>query len=346
MKGVVLMGGDVLELKEVPEPRLEKVTDAILKVTTASICGSDIHIKHGMMHWITPGTILGHEFVGVIEEVGREVSTFKKGDRVVASGSFQCGKCFFCKNGDIGLCEIGGAFGGGGKKSGIVSGGQAEYVRIPFADNSLEEIPDGLEDEDVIFVGDILSTGFHGAIMSGIKPGDSVVVFGCGPVGLCAQVCAKIMGGVAIGVDIVDFRLKTAEAFGSIPINAEKENVIEKIRNLTQGRGADVVIEAVGSESTFSGSIKAVRRGGTVSILGIFPQALALPIQKLCFYTLKISIGLANISHMAELIKLIQAGRINLRPLITHTFPLSRALQGYEIFENRKDTCIKVLLKP
>jgi alcohol dehydrogenase len=338
---------EILEVKEVPEPKLEKPTDAILKVTTASICGSDIHIKHGMMPWIKPGTIIGHEFVGIIEEVGVGVSKFKKGDRVVASGSFQCGKCFFCKNGDIGLCEIGGAFGGGGKKSGIVSGGQAEYVRIPFADNCLEKIPDGLEDEDVIFVGDILSTGFHGAIMGGIKPGDSVAVFGCGPVGLCAQICARIMGAdPVIGVDTIDFRLKIAKTFGSIPINAEKENAIEKIRNLTQGRGAGVVIEAVGSESTFSGSIKAVRRGGTVSILGIFPQALTLPIQKLCFYTLKISIGLANLSRMAELIELIQAGKINLRPLITHTFPLSRALQGYEIFQNKKDTCIKVLLKP
>lgn len=230
---------------------------------------------------------------------------------------------------------------------GNVSGGQAEYVRIPFADNSLEKIPDGLEDEDVIFVGDILSTGFHGAIMGGIGPGDSVVVFGSGPVGLCAQVCAKLMGAdPVIGVDIIDSRLKIAQTFGSIPINAGKENPIEKIRSLTKGRGADVAIEAGGFEGTFLGSIEAIRRGGTVSILGLFPQPLSFPIQKLCFYTLKISIGLADLSHMAQLIKLIQAGRINLRPLITHIIPLSQALEGYEIFENKKDICIKILLKP
>ncbi len=146
---------------------------------------------------------------------------------------------------------------------GNVSGGQAEYVRIPFADNSLEKIPDGLEDEDVIFVGDILSTGFHGAIMGGIGPGDSVVVFGSGPVGLCAQVCAKLMGAdPVIGVDIIDSRLKIAQTFGSIPINAGKENPIEKIRSLTKGRGADVAIEAGGFEGTFLGSIEAIRRGG------------------------------------------------------------------------------------
>jgi alcohol dehydrogenase len=230
---------------------------------------------------------------------------------------------------------------------GNVSGGQAEYVRIPFANNSLEKIPDGLEDEDVIFVGDILSTGFHGVTMGRVEPGDSVVVFGSGPVGLCAQVCAKLMGAdPVIAVDVIDYRLNIAQAFGSIPVHAQREKAIDRIHNLTQGRGADVAIEAGGFEGTFSGSIEAVRRGGTVSILGLFPQPLTLPIQKLCFHTLKISIGLADLSHMAKLIKLIQAGRINLRPLITQTFPLSQALEGYEVFEKKKDACIKVLLKP
>jgi alcohol dehydrogenase len=337
---------EILEVKEVPEPKLEKPTDAILKVTTASICGSDIHIKHGMMPWIKPGTIIGHEFVGIIEEVGVGVSKFKKGDRVVASGSFQCGQCFYCKKGNTALCEYGGVY-GGGDKYGSIGGGQAEYVRIPFADNGLEKIPDGLEDEDVIFVGDILSTGFHGTIMGEIGPGDSVAVFGSGPIGLCAQICARLMGAdPVIGVDTIDFRLKIAQTFGSIPINAEKENAIQKIRNLTNGRGADVTIEAGGYEGTFFGSIEAVRRGGTVSILGLFPQPLVFPIQNLCFYTLKICMGLAYISHMATLIKLIEAGRINVRPLITHTFPLSQTLEGYELFENKKDICLKVLLKP
>lgn len=372
MKGVVFDGPNLLKIGEVPEPKLEKTTDAILRVITASICGSDLHIKNGMMPWIKPGTVIGHEFVGVIEEVGSEVIAFRKGDRVVASATFQCGQCFYCRKGNIGLCERGGSYGGplrayrnsflrgniglddrggvygGSETSGNVSGGQAEYVRVPFADNSLEKIPDGLEDEDVIFVGDILSTGYHGALMGGIGPGDSVVVFGSGPVGLCALVCAKLMGAdPVIGVDIIDFRLKIAQSFGSIPINAEKENAVDKIRILTQGRGADVAIEAGGFEGTLLGSIEAVRGGGTVSILGLFSKPLTFPIQKLCFYTLKkISIGSADCSHMAKLIKLVHAGRINLRPLITHTFPLSQALEGYEIFENRRDICIKVLLKP
>jgi len=346
IKGVVFSGPNLLKIDDVPEPKLEKATDAILRVTTASICGSDLHIKHGMMPWIKPGTVIGHEFVGVIEQVGSEVYSFKKGDRVVASATFQCGQCFYCRKGNIGLCERGGVY-GGGEMFGNVSGGQAEYVRIPFADNSLEKIPDGLEDEDVIFVGDILSTGFHGAIMGGVGPGDSVVVFGSGPVGLCAQVCAKLMGAdPVIAVDVIDYRLKIAQTFGSIPIHAEKENTIEKIHNLTRRKGADVVIEAGGFEGTFLGSIEAVRRGGTVSILGLFPKPLNFPIQKICFYTLKISIGLADLSHMASLLKLIHARRINIRPLITHTFLLSQALEGYKVFENRKDICIKVLLKP
>jgi len=346
MRGVVFGDPNLLKIDEVPEPQLEKATDVILRVTTASICGSDLHIKHGMMPWIRPGTVIGHEFVGVIEQVGSEVYSFKKGDRVVASATFQCGQCFYCRKGNIGLCERGGVY-GGGEMFGNVSGGQAEYVRIPFADNSLEKIPDGLEDEDVIFVGDILSTGFHGAVMGGFEPGDSVAVFGSGPVGLCAQVCARLMGAdPVIGVDIIDSRLKIAQTFGSISINAERENAVEKIRNLTHGRGVDVAIEAAGSGDTFLGSIEAVRRGGTVSILGLFPQSIAFPIQKLCFYTIKMSLGLADLSHMAKLIKLIQTGRINLRPLITHTFSLSQALEGYEVFENKKDICLKVLLKP
>jgi alcohol dehydrogenase len=290
--------------------------------------------------------VIGHEFAGVVEEVGSEVSSFKKGDRVVASATFQCGHCFYCRKGNISLCERGGVY-GGGEMFGNVSGGQAEYVRIPFADNSLARIPDSLEDEDIIFVGDILSTGFHGALMGGIGPGDSVAVFGSGPVGLCAQVCAKVMGADPVmAVDLIDYRLRMAQTLGSIPIHAEKEHAVDKIRNLTQGRGADVAIEAGGFEGTFLGALEAVRRGGTVSVLGLFPQSLKVPMEKLCFYTLKISVGLADLSHMSKLIKLVQSGKMNLRPLITHVFPLAQALDGYEIFEKRKDTCIKVVLKP
>jgi alcohol dehydrogenase len=240
MKSLLFAGPNLMKIDDVPEPKLERVTDAILRVTTASICGSDLHIKHGMMPWIKPGTIIGHEFAGVVEETGSEVSSFKKGDRVVASATFQCGHCFYCRKGNISLCERGGVY-GGGEMFGNVSGGQAEYVRIPFADNSLAKIPDSLEDEDILFVGDILSTGFHGALAGGIGPGDSVAVFGSGPVGLCAQVCAKVMGADPVmAVDLIDYRLRMAQTFGSVPIHGEKR--MQWIRSeVTQGRGRCII---------------------------------------------------------------------------------------------------------
>ncbi len=342
MKGLVYKGVNDLGVENVPEPHIESSTDAVAKVTLSAICGSDIHIKHGMLPFVKPGTIIGHECCGVIEDVGSDVYYFKKGDRVVASAAFSCGKCFYCRHQQAQLCERGGVFG-----TFETQGSQAEYVRIPFADNTLAKIPDNLTDEDVLFISDILCTGFHGVAEASVEVGDTVAVFGSGPVGLCAVACAQLFGpSLVIAVDIEDPRLNVAEKLGAIPINASKEDPVARIKELTGGRGADVTIEAAGYEPTLMGCLQSKRRGGRVSILGLFGEPISFPIHQLCFDSFSMSIGLGDFRYMNELIKLIQKGKLDLKPIITHRLPLSEAIRGYEIFERQLEGCIKVLLKP
>lgn len=341
MKGLVYKGVNDLGIENVPEPQVESSTDAVAKVTLSAICGSDIHIKHGMLPFVKPGTIIGHECCAVIVDVGSDVSNFQKGDRVVASAAFSCGKCFYCRHQQASLCERGGVFG-----TFDTQGSQAEYVRIPFADNTLAKIPDNLTDEDVLFISDILCTGFHGVIEAGVEVGDIVAVFGSGPVGLCAVASAQLFSpSEVIAVDLEEPRLNIAQKLGAIPINASKEDPVAKIMELTGGRGADVTIEAAGFESTFMGCLQSKRRGGRVSILGLFAEPLSFPIHMLCFDSFKMSIGLGDFRYMNELIRLIQRGKLDLKPIITHRLPLSEAIRGYELFEKKLEGCVKVLLK-
>ncbi|MDI9441709.1 MAG: alcohol dehydrogenase [Bacillota bacterium] len=343
MKAFVYHGPENMSLDQVPKPKILKPTDAIVKVTTSTICGTDKHIRHGGLPEVEPGRIIGHEFCGIVEEVGPAVTKFKKGDRVAVSCVTQCMNCFYCRRGMYSQCVDGSWIFGY-----MIDGCQADYVRVPYADSGMYIIPEGLTDEDVIFVGDILSTGYYGAEMGRIQPGDTVAVFGSGPVGMCAMATARLWGPAnIIAVDIDDSRLEFAQKNGwaDMGLNPNKVDVPQAIKDLTEGRGADVTIEANGFEPTFKGALDSVRPGGTVSVIGVFETPQTVPMNKLWIKNITITMGLVNANRIPELINLIKAGKINMKPLITHSLPLSEVAEAYDIFEERRDNAIKVLLK-
>jgi len=279
-----------------------------------------------------------------VMDVGSQVSCFKKGDRIAGRPAFSCGHCYYCLQNQHSLCDSGGIFGGGGGISKL--GVQAEYARVPHADYTLAKIPEGLEDEDVIFTGDILSTGLTGVIRTHRNLGETLAIFGAGPVGLCAAACAPLYGaGLTIVIDMVDYRLELARKFGAVVINSAKEDPVARIKELTQGRGADAVIEAVGAPATLKACFDAARKGGTVSILGTVPKPTLFDLSDRFFDIFTLTIGLGDLNHVDELIRMIQGGKLNLRSLITHTFPFSEAMKAYDVFEKKEGNCMKVLMK-
>lgn len=279
MKAFVYHGPEKMSLDIVPKPKIQKPTDAIVKVTTSTICGTDKHIRHGGLPEVEPGRIIGHEFCGIVEEVGPAVTRFKPGDRVAVSCVTQCMECYYCRRGMYSQCVDGSWIFGY-----MIDGCQADYVRVPYADSGMHLIPEELEDEDVLFVGDILSTGYFGAENGKIQPGDTVAVFGSGPVGMCAMATARLFGPATIvAVDIDDSRLEFAKKNGwaDVGLNPNKVDVPQALRDMTEGRGADVTIEANGFEPTFKGAINSVRPGGTVSIIGVFEKPQIVEMNKL-----------------------------------------------------------------
>ncbi|HZW97908.1 MAG TPA: alcohol dehydrogenase [Bacillota bacterium] len=343
MKAFVYHGPENMSLDQVPIPQIQKPTDAIIKVTTSTICGTDKHIRHGGMPEVEPGRIIGHEFCGIVEEVGPSVTKYKKGDKVAVSCVTQCMSCYYCRRGIYSQCTTGSWIFGY-----MIDGCQADYVRVPYADSGLHLIPDNLTDEDVLFVGDILSTGYFGAENGNIQPGDTVAVFGSGPVGMSAMATARLWGPARIvAVDIDESRLEFAKKQGwaDYGLNPNKVDVVQALKDMTEGRGADVTIEANGFEPTFKGAINGVRPGGTVSLIGVFEKPQEVAMNTLWIKNIAIKMGLVNANRIPELIDLIKEGKIDMTPLITHTLPLSQVAEGYDIFEERRDNAIKVVLK-
>ena len=352
MKALVYHGPNQISLDDVPVPKIEEPTDAILKVTTSTICGSDIHIMQGYIPSVQPGTVLGHEFCGEIVEFGSQVGGgFKVGDRVAVSCIVHCGKCFYCLNDQPQYCET--ARGEGMTSSMLfgnyINGCQAEYVRVPLAETGMHKIPEGLDDLDVLFVGDILSTGYFGAEKCNIQHGDTVVVWGCGPVGMCAMACARLWGPAqVIAVDLDDYRLHVAKKNGvcDVVINSGKEDAAAIIMDLTNGRGADCAIEAVGLVPTIVAAMKTLRVGGRLEVIGFGTPTYELNMIDLFMKNLTIGSGLVPADNMARLIELIHKGKLNLRFLATHSKPLNDIVEGYDIFGNKKDGCIKWIVTP
>ena len=351
MKGTVFHGPHDVRVERVDDPKLQTPTDALVRITRAAICGSDLHYYHGS-YPIEPGFVLGHEGVGVIEEVGAGVDRLKKGQRVVVSGLVACGRCFFCRGGQSSQCaESGSAVFGYGStaagKLGWLGGEQSEAVRVPMADYTCYPLPDAIDDDVAVFLADILPTSFFGATNGNIRPGDTVAIFGCGPVGLCAVMSAKLFGPAeVIAVDSIPYRLELARKLGAFAVDTETAQ--QTILDRTEGRGADVTIEAVGNEASLTSTIMAARGGGTVSVIGVFAtQSFNFPIGYAFMRDLTFRIGLANINtHIPELARLMEKGTLDPRPLISHIMPLSEARQAYEIFSAKKDNAMKVLLKP
>jgi 2-desacetyl-2-hydroxyethyl bacteriochlorophyllide A dehydrogenase len=345
MKALTFQGEGDVKVLEVPKPSLQGSRDVLVKVTLGAVCGSDMHILHGHTP-MNPGAVLGHEFVGVVEEAGTEVNRFRRGDRVVSSFFTSCGHCALCRKGWFNQCVDKGTF-GHGEYFGGLGGGQAEYVVVPNADSTMEPIPDGMSDEQAIFVGDILATGFFGAERAEIKPGDVTVVVGAGPVGLMATMCAQLFGPSRVFVlDMVDSRLELAQDLGGIPINPKEVHPVQAIESATGGVGADSSIECVGLLTAVDTAIHVVRGGGTISMVGVPSKVQGdFPYVRMWLKSLTFRAGWCNVQlYMRPLLDLIASGRLHPEKIISHRMKLEDAEEAYRIFDAREAT--KIVLTP
>ena len=345
MKAAVYQAEREVKVSDVPKPTIRKPTDAIVKVTLGAVCGSDLHIYEGRVPGCE-GWSMGHEFVGVVEEAGAEVRRFKPGDRVVSSFFTACGHCYYCRRGWFNQCVERGAF-GYGQYFGALGGGQAEFVVVPLADTTMEPIPTGLDDEQAIFVGDILATGFFAAERAEIKPGDTVAVIGAGPVGLMSIMSAQLLGPARVFVvDMVDSRLEFAEGLGAIPINASETHPVEAIKHATGEYGVDRSIDAVGVMAAAETALQCVRGGGTVSQVGIPNHTVGdFPYLDVWQRALTFRSGWCNVqAYMRPLLDLIEAGKLKPESIISHRMPLDEAEEAYRIFDARE--AIKIVLRP
>jgi threonine dehydrogenase-like Zn-dependent dehydrogenase len=346
MKAVVYEDVEKVRVDEVPDPSVEERGDAVVGVTIAAICGSDLHFYHGKAP-LFPGEQIGHEGAGVVQEVGEGVSRFRPGDRVVLSFNAVCGECWFCTHGQHSLCDDFKNLGAGISAGGL-GGTQAELVRMPNADLNLLKIPEDMEDERALFVGDILTTGVYGAGIAGIQPGDTVAVIGAGPVGFFAAQAARLHDPAQVLVlDMMEDRLALVEKVGATPINVEERNAETAVDALTEGRGADVVIEAVGAVPAFQSAIDVVRRGGTICVVGMYvTESTELQLGISWFRQLKIVFsGVCPIhAWWDQAIQAVADGKIDPLPIISHRLSLDEAPKGYELFDKREAT--KVVLTP
>ena len=333
-----------LEKRQIPE--IINPTDAVVRVTLASICTSDLHIKHGSVKKAVPGIVVGHEMVGEIVSLGSQVTNLAVGDRVAVNVETFCGECFFCQRGFVNNCTDPN---GGWAMGCRIDGGQAEYVRVPFAANGLTKIPDNVTDEQAIFTGDILSTGYWGAKISEIKRQDVVVVIGAGPAGICTMMCARLFSPahiVAVDIDEKRLELVRAKHIADVTINSAAQPVEQLIMEMTDGRGADVVIEAAGGKDTFTMAWKIARPNAIVTVIALYDEAQRLPLPEMYGKNLTFKTGGVDACDCKEILRLISEGKIDTTCLITHRFSLKDAMKAYELFEKREDNVIKVVLKP
>lgn len=340
MKALICHKNGSIELVEKEMPKLQNDRDAIVKVTLSSICTSDLHIMRGAVPRAVPETVLGHEFVGEVVEVGSALKNLKKGDRVAANCETFCGECFFCRHGFINNCEK-----GGWELGCRIDGCQAEFVRVPFADTGLTKIPENVSYESALFVGDILSSGYFGAEMCEIKKGDTIAVIGAGPVGLCAMMCAKYLGaGKIIAIDVDASRLEIAknQKLADFIFNPPDCDVEKEVKNLTENRGADGVIECAGAKDTFEMSWKIARPNAIVGVVAMYEENQILPLPQMYGKNLTFKTGGVDAIHCAKLLDLISKGLISTDFLITHKVSLGNIKNGYELFENKRENCLKV----
>lgn len=346
MLAAMVKGVKDVVLEEVPKPVLQSPTDVFLKVTATSLCTSDVHIVHGYMP-PSPPFVIGHEFVGVIEEAGTGVTKFKAGDRVAAPPLPYCGLCAHCRKGMFGQCLNSAVF-GSGATWGDMPGALAEHVRVPHADACLVPIPEEINDEEAVFVGDMLTTGYYAADNCSLKPGATVAIFGAGPVGLCAVHTASLFNpSKIILVDALDYRLELGRKMGAThTINFTQNDAVAEIMALTSGRGVSGAIEAVGDPKAVNDAARVTGVGGTLSIVGLFPGKIEFPIQELLMKNVTIKVGLSYLGNMPMLMDLVAAKKLDTTPLITHRMPLSAFEQAYDLFAGKKENVVKIILAP
>jgi threonine dehydrogenase-like Zn-dependent dehydrogenase len=346
MHAVRTYGPGDLRVEDVPEPQIVEPTDAILKVTSTAICGSDLHLYHGKIPGIEPGMVCGHEFTGEIVEVGSGVLDLEAGDRCVASMFSACGRCPACLRMEHRRCPHFGMF-GYGMAFGDLAGGQAEYVRVPFADMTLTGIPDGLSDHDALFTSDILPTAYTALERGGARPGDVVAVVGAGPLGQLIVMCAPLFGcSSVIAIDVVGDRLKEAESLGAVAVDARTEDPFDAVYDLTDNQGADLVIEAAGNGAALGTAVSVVRSAGRVVMVGVLVDE-PFPISAGEAFLRGLSItGLVGepLRYRDDLLRLITARRLDPARIVSHTLPLAEATAAYRMFDEREAT--KIVLQP
>jgi len=351
MKANVFLGKNQIEVQDVPKPRAG-VGEAVIRVTLTTICGTDLHILRGE-YPVAQGLVIGHEPVGVIEELGEGVVGYDIGDRVLVGAITPCGQCSACWSGHSSQCGHGGGFEalGGWRFGNTINGAQAEFLKVPYAQANLAKIPNELSDEQVVLLADIASTGFSGAESAGIKIGDSVVVFAQGPIGLCATAGAKLLGAsLIIGVDGDQNRLAMSKRMGAdIVLDYRDVDVVAEVKKITGG-GADVTIEALGTQQTFEYALRCLRPAGTLSSLGVYSGKLQIPYEAFAAglgdHKIVTTLCPGGKERMRRLMEVVRHGRVDLRPLLTHTFSLDSIGDAYDLFGERMDGVLKVAIKP
>lgn len=353
MKATVFRGKDDIRLEEVPIPKAG-YGEAIVKMTMTTICGTDVHIVRGE-YPVRKGRIIGHEAVGVIHELGPGLVGYEVGDRVIAGAVTPCGTCYYCQNAQWSQCsgynnewEMIGGWRFGNSMDGV----QAEYYRVPYAQANMAKIPNELRDEDVVLCTDIASTGISGAESANIKIGDSVVVYAQGPIGLSASAGAKLMGAsLVIGVDSIPERLEMAKKMGAdVVINYKEQDPVAVVKELTDGKGADVAIEALGKQETFEKCLRSVRPGGVVSSLGVYSEPVDIPIEPYIYgigdIKLVSTLCPGGKERMRRLMEMVRSKKLNLKQLLTHHFLLDNITDAYDLFSNQRDGVLKVAITP
>jgi 2-desacetyl-2-hydroxyethyl bacteriochlorophyllide A dehydrogenase len=344
MRAVTVQAPGEVQLDEVAEPELLAADDAIVRVEASGICGSDLHIYHGRVQ-IEPGFVIGHEFVGEVIAAGDEVTRVAVGDRVLGTYGTACGKCFFCRREEFHKCDEARVY-GHGAALGSLQGAQAEQVLAPHANLTLRQVPEGLSDDVALFAGDVMGTGFHAIDSRPLAEGESAAILGMGPVGLCAVQAAKAAGASeVIAIDTVEDRLKMAESFGATPVHLTEQSPRDEVKKLTEGRGVDLAVDAVGHPEALDLALRLARKAGTVSVTGVYAERAEVHMGILWIKALTLTSGHANvIKHLDRVLELISAGELDPAPLVTHHMKLDEAPEAYRVYDNRE--ALKIVLTP
>jgi 2-desacetyl-2-hydroxyethyl bacteriochlorophyllide A dehydrogenase len=344
MRAITFQAPGEVRVDEVAEPELLAPDDAIVRVEASGICGSDLHIYHGRVQ-IEPGFVIGHEFVGEVIAAGDEVSRVAVGDHVLGTYATACGHCFFCRREEFHKCDESRVY-GHGATLGSLQGAQAEQVLVPHANLALRRVPEGLSDEVALFAGDVMGTGFHAIDSRPLAEGETAAILGLGPVGLCAVQAARAAGASeVIAIDTVEDRLRMAESFGATPVHLTEQSPRDEVKKLTEGRGVDLAVDAVGHPEALDLALRLARKAGTVSVTGVYAERTEVHMGVLWIKALTLTSGHANvIKHLDRVLELLSDGKLDPAPLVTHHMKLDEAPEAYRVYDNKE--ALKIVLAP